>query len=211
LETRGAVPGDLFLLASELQIAPDVAIHIKDLTFNRISLDQEDLDLSTVTFRECVFDSIEIGAALGPDHCPMFDTCLISEIEGRVGQKDLPFDRFKECDCEGFRESALTTSSTLELSIPMPAKLALTVLKKLFLQSLNGRKENALYRGLPLESRRRVPDVLEMLQRQGLIVPSNRGGESIWLPVRQTRERVLKILNAPMGSSDPAMLAAWKL
>ena len=90
--------------------------------------------------------------------------------------------------------------------------MLLTVLKKIYLQSGSGRKENALHRGLDHHSRRLVPDVLRLLQTDGLISKYKRGGDlTIWIPDRAFMARVAKIIASPSACGDPLLVKAADL
>ncbi len=211
LNDRGAIPSDLFQIAKEMRLATNTSIQVKEFSFDRIALDQEGLDLSPYRFSECIIECIELPPDVDGASCPTFDDCLIARVEGRAGQRDLPVGKFNQCEFGSFSESAMTTSAALDLPIPMGARVALTVLKKLFIQGVSGRKENALFRGLAPESRRKVPDVLAALSRHGFILKSARGGEPVWLPVRQTRDRVLRILASPSTVAEAVMAEVREL
>jgi len=92
----------------------------------------------------------------------------------------------------------------------MGEKVLLTILKKIFIQSGSGRKENALLRGLDHNSRRLVPDILRLLQSEGVIVPYRRGGldMTIWLPERGKMARVARIIESPRTCGDDLLKKA---
>jgi hypothetical protein len=87
-------------------------------------------------------------------------------------------------------------------------KVLLITLRKLFVQSLSGRAESALYRGLDVDERRYVADVLRLLKRHELAVEYSRGDGVIWLPVRKALNRVKEILRAPNQSSEEVVREA---
>jgi hypothetical protein len=112
---------------------------------------------------------------------------------------------------EHFLSSAGTNSATLHLQIPQGAKVLVTVLKKLFVQSLSGRKENALFRGLDGSHQAKVEDVLSLLKAHSFVTKSDRAGDPIWIPVRRLRSRVLAMIASPSTSTEPVIIAARKI
>jgi hypothetical protein len=96
------------------------------------------------------------------------------------------------------------------MDLPLGEKVLLTVLKKIFIQSGSGRKENALLRGLDHNARRLVPAILRLLQSEGVISPYRRGGldMTIWVPNRGQMRRVAKIIESPHTCSDPLLKKA---
>jgi hypothetical protein len=154
---------------------------------------------------------VEIDADIKPDFCPTFQSCLIQELDGRTSAADLPAEKFPDTFVEVFLSSTGTTSSTLHLQIPAGAKVMVTILKKLFVQSLGGRKENALYRGLGGNLQSKVGPVLSLLKAHALVTKSDRAGDPIWIPVRRQRSRVLSIIASPSTSNDLVIEASRKL
>jgi hypothetical protein len=136
---------------------------------------------------------------------------VIHEIDGRVSRDDLPAGRFPNTEIEAFLDGTLTTDAISKLTVAEGVRVLLSILKKLFVQSLSGRKQQALFRGLDPARQRLVPQVLNLLQQHNLITKSGRAGEPIWLPVRRHRGRVLEILLTPSTSKDPILLEAVKI
>jgi hypothetical protein len=102
-----------------------------------------------------------------------------------------------------FTHTTTTTDGILDLDLAPGVKVGLTVLRKLFLRPGAGRKEKALYCGLDQRLRVFVPEVLRILQQEGLIVKNARSSqEPVWLPTRSSLARVARILEAPQASPD---------
>ncbi len=110
------------------------------------------------------------------------------------------FDR--NCVFDSFGESSQNTAAILALPLSTGAKVLLTVLKKLYLQPGAGRKQSALFRGLDHRARTLVPDVLDLLAREGLTIRSTVGEEAVWLPTRSESVRVRRLVSSPVGSND---------
>jgi hypothetical protein len=205
-----ALLSDLVLLSRSLGLACTDTIHIQNLLFETLSVPVEGPSLSSVAFKECYFARVEIET--GADgNTPSFEDCLIHEIDGRVSLDDLPAGKFRNTEVEVFLDGTLTTDSISKLAVSDGVKVLLSVLKKLFVQSLSGRKQQALFRGLDSARQVVVPGVLSLLQRHNVITKSGRAGEPIWLPVRRQRARVLAILQAPSTSGDHLLTEAASL
>jgi hypothetical protein len=176
-------------------------------------LDDIAIDLNAVEFQDCIFGVLELASDIPASHLPRFTRCYIARCEGRTGEADLPHAAFVECTFDEFENTARTTNAILSLAIPLSTRVMLTVLKKLYAQSGNGRKESALFRGLDLRAQQIVPEVLQLLKREGLATRSRQNDDAIWLPVRggDARRRVLRMLAAPAASNDPALAGSRQL
>ena len=164
------------------------------------------VDMSGIAFRDCFFERVEIGHSVDSNKQPTFYECYIGELDGRVSVRDLPSGMFDDgCDIEEFVEAADTTSQVLSLDLPLGTRVCITVLKKMYEQRGGGRRENALYRGLDSRARRLVPDVLRILQSEGLAYRDKSRSTVIWRPDRRRRARVGKMIAAPRRSSDAAL------
>ena len=110
---------------------------------------------------------------------------------------------FKECIFDSFVESAQTTSQILDSTLQMGTKVLLTVLKKVYFQRGSGRRESALYRGLDHRAKRLVPEVIDLLAREGLVMKSKCNEGNLWLPIRSHSVRVQRMLATPNRTDDP--------
>jgi hypothetical protein len=207
----GATPADLMQLALKMDYPIKEPIQMAKLLVDRLEIDKTRMDLVNVTFVDCFFNGVDLAPEVTNASCPLFQGCLIQELDGRVSSKDLPAGRFSDTYVEVFLSSAGTTSSTMDLEIPAAAKVLVTILKKLFVQSLSGRKENALYRGLDSDHQTKVGAVLSMIKSHSLVTTSERAGDPIWIPVRRMRSRVLSMIASPATSVDPVMFAARRM
>lgn len=210
ISKSGALPVDLLQVALMLNLPIEQNLIVSQILFDRFELVPGRSDMANVQFSDCYFGVLQIPPELTPVECPVFRTCLIQELEGRVSYRDMPNGHFLDCVIEAYETSTGGTSGTMDIKVPAGAQVLLSLLKKLFVQSLGGRKENALYRGLDEEHQGKVSSVLEIIKRHGLAKPSGRGGEPIWLPVRWNRSRAMAILDAPSTTPDPAMVEARK-
>ena len=174
------------------------SVLVKDASFGDVPL-----DYSSVSFRDCLFQRLEMDISAETSQLPRFYSCYVSTIDGRVSQMDLPTGIFdKDCVFDSFGESSQNTAAILDLPLTMGMKVLLTVLKKLYLQPGAGRKQSALFRGLDHRARGLVPDILDLLIREGLTVRSTVGEEAVWLPTRSESVRVRRLVSSPMVSKD---------
>jgi hypothetical protein len=168
-----------------------------------LDLDADAPSLAGIEFQDCMFQRIELDHGLEVSRLPSFVRCYFGEVEGRMGEVDLPGNTFVDCTFERFGESSQTTAAILASTLNTGTKVLLTILKKVYFQRGSGRKESALYRGLDHRARRLVPEVISLLGTEGLIAKSRCPEGTVWLPVRSESLRVQRILAAPNTSTDP--------
>jgi hypothetical protein len=178
------------------------SLFISNVVMPGIYLDKDSPRLDGIEFQDCMFQSLEVDHNLELTRLPTFVRCYFGEVEGRMGPQDLPAEVFKDCVFDSFVESASTTSKILDSTLEMGTKVLLTVLKKVYFQRGSGRKESALYRGLDHRARRLVPEVIDLLAREDLILKSKSHDGTLWLPVRAQSVRVQRILVAPNRTVD---------
>lgn len=196
---------DLVRTAIELGYTIEAPLEIKDIYLPSLELTVKMGVCDNLRFVNCYFSKITLDAEVGSEQLPRFARCYIDELDGRSSQKDLPVGVFTE-DCEfgKFSEASDTTNSITEMDLPLGTKVLLSILRKVYMRSGSGRKENALLRGLDHHSRRLVPQVLRLLQSEGLISPYNRAGMdmTIWVPDRAQSSRVARIVSSPRTCGD---------
>ena len=167
------------------------------------------LDFSGISFRDCLFQGLELAVDADATLLPKFYSCYIGTLDGRVSRLDLPQGVFdKECVFDSFSSGAQNTAAILELPLSTGTKVLLTVLKKLYLQPGSGRRESALFRGLDHRARVLVPEILDLLVREGLTIKSTAAEEPVWLPARSQTVRVLRLVSSPVESDDPIVTKA---
>ena len=192
----------------------EITLEFKDIFIPTFELYAGAKSCSALHFRDCYFSKIEFDPELDPQCLPRFYGCYVDEVEGRASRKDLPPGIFdNECVLEKFSEAPETTSAISAMDLPLGAKVLLTILKKIYVQSGAGRKENALHRGLDHHGRRLVDPVLRLLQSEGLTSPYRRGGldMTIWVPDRTKASRVARIITSPRTCGDPLLEKASNL
>jgi hypothetical protein len=194
---------DLVRLLFGMDSAPakPVTISDQDIPFIRVP---EGVDASCVTFSGCLIGVLDLSDLEAADLLPTLDRCSIEVVDGVAGIDELATGRIQDCQFGTFTESAENAAAILRLDIPDYARVAMTVLNKIFKQSGRSRKENALYRG-SLSSRQKqlIPGVLRNLERHGAIIRSKRHDTNLWAPNLAMSRRVQTILAAPTTTRDP--------
>jgi hypothetical protein len=218
---KAAEPGDLTFLvldltriAIELGCAIESEVRLKDIYVPTIELYKGVKDSSQVCFQKCFFSVVALDPDVDAVCLPRFEGCYVDELEGRSSRKDLPDGVFDDaCQIDKYSEAPETTDAIGAMDLPTGAKVLLTILKKIYLQSGSGRKENALHRGMDHHGRRLVAPVLRLLQAEKIVAPYRRGGlnMTIWVPDRTKASRVAKMITSPRTCNDPILEKASNL
>lgn len=206
---RAYLASDLIRILSSLggTLAGDDRVYISNVWVEEFRLDDSGIDMRQLEFTDCVFEELDAprdGPA--PVSMPTFARCHFGCIEGRVSFRDLPDSRFVDCTCDQFSEAGVTTAGLLATSLPAGQRVALTILKKLYMQRGSGRKESALFRGLEQNQRGLVANILDVLERHQLATRARSGKERIWVPARRATPRVRAMIDGPTTCRD----AAWE-
>ena len=203
-DENGELCLDLIQISKEMGFEfPGHSFNVRNVLVQNASFGDSPLDFSSISFRDCLFQRLEIDVSAENSRLPRLYSCFVGTLDGRVSQMGLPegvFDR--NCVIDSFGESSQNTAAILALPLSTGAKVLLTVLKKLYLQPGAGRKNSALFRGLDHRARALVPDVLELLVREGLTIRSTVGEEPVWLPTRSESVRVRRLVSSPLGNND---------
>ncbi len=187
-------------------------VYVKEVVVEGLVLEGS-ADLHGVEFQDSVFGRLEISADASERSIPMFRRCHFALVAGRTSERDLPDGRFADCDYEEFELDASTTRALLSLPLPVSCRVLLTVLKKIYVQKGAGRKEGALSRGLDANARAVVAEVLALLRREGFLVRTRQGTDTVWLPSKdpEKRRRALAMLAAPLSACDGLLDQAKEL
>lgn len=192
--------------------SPEGNVHIDDAFFENFTLvlSEQSPDLSRVEFRNCYFETIELDGSVQESRLPHLKSCVVGVVHGRAGRTDLP-RTFAESatEFEAFRDTARTQAEILSSPLTKGEKIVLALLRKLFVQSLSGRAEAALSRGLDLNDRQLVPSAIRLIQQHGFAEIYNRGDGNVWIPVRKHIGRARRMLSNPSTCGE-ALLASAK-
>jgi len=205
---------DLVRIAIEFGHPIELPVQLREICVPYLLLHENMQDCSRLHFVDCVFTSLSLDPGIAAGKLPRFENCYVDVLEGRSSRKDLPAGVFdSKCEFGRFSDAPETTNAISEMDLPLGTKVLLTVLKKIYLQSGSGRKENALHRGLDHHSRRLVGDVLRLLQTEKVITPYRRGGidMTIWVPDRSKTSRVTKLITSPRTCKDPLIARVERL
>lgn len=181
-------------------------IYIRDGFFDEFEIFKFP-DLSKVVFQECYFGQLIMNLGTQSIMSPRLERCQIDEIIGPISSNDIPDNVIDdESDIGSYVQEAKTNADILELNMPLSVRVLLTVLRKLFVQSGRGRKENAFFRGLDPNARAYVADILEVLHTEGFAFPHKIGGPTIWMPNRAKSNEAREILKAPQSSKHRVLV-----
>jgi len=153
--------------------------------------------VSASTFKDCVIEVVDVRDLDANSSIPSFTSCLIGRIDGWTQVPSRYRDNFASSEIGGYTATAQTTQGLMGLSIDKRDRVALVVLKKVYAQAGNGRKESALPRGLPLQDRHLVADVTGVLVSSGYLSRTSGRGEDMLVPMKAMRARVNELLEAP--------------
>jgi len=201
---------DLLQLAVQSSFNITTNISIDGVVTGTFSLDF-DIDISSVTFKDCYFTKLLFSRETNSNKIPKFLRCYFGEVEGRVSLSDMPTESFQGCVVDTFSGTLDTTDKILQLGMAKGVIVMLSVLRKIYTQRGAGRLESALYRGLDSNNKRLVPDVIRMLVTHGLIAFYTRKGAKIWLPVKDMQVRVSRLISTPNICEDPIISIASDL
>ena len=210
----GSLRADIAAACIEYPYAPKVSTIIEGEVFENYTLTNwaSELDFSNIVFKNCLLESVELFDSNQDKLLPSFQSCVLMLVKGRSSKADLPAGKFdNNCTFESFSDSSNTQAAILSSALSRGEKMVLTILRKLFVQSLSGRAESALFRGLDMNDRQLIPEAIKLLQQQGLIMLYNRGDGNVWVPVRKEINRARRILATPNACDDPAMSEAKAL
>lgn len=168
------------------------------------------LDLADAPVTGLTLTSCEIGEVVLTDRVAggvRLKDCMIRRVSGCASVERLPSwietTQVVEFDAYGTNAQILDRHE-----LPMAVRVAMTILRKLYLQRGRGRKENSLFRGIGQDGQRWVKDVLELLSTQGVASRVKVGlNDAIWHPAAGMTRRVLAVLEAPASSQDPIVAA----
>lgn len=204
---------DLISIMRELEGGFSLKNHtkIKGVEFSEMSFDNLEVDMSKITYQNCLIYKLELLPDVNNLFLPHFEDCYIEELEGRLSEKDVPNEFFRNCSYGNFSNVASNNAAILELQLPLGLRVLMVVLRKLYLQSGSGRLESALVRGMNQEARSIIPSVLQILKRENLVIETKINRRTILLPVRHQSARVMQLLAAPNNITDTAITKVKEL
>jgi hypothetical protein len=205
VEKQGMLAADVIsVIAARNLPFQGAQVFIPEVLASDFDLSETSSDLTAIEYQNCIFGTLTLPSTGESATLPTFRDCHIEQLVGRSGSADVEWNHFPGSRVEGYDTSSATTNAIMDMKLPLGVRVLLSVLKKLYAQRGTGRKEGAFSRGLDHAAQRFVPEVLDLLRREGFALPTKIGGQSVWLPVRDgdTRERALRMLAAPHASND---------
>lgn len=209
-----ALRADLLLLAISLRISIPFPLNIEGVFFqpDSFEIDEDTPNICGISFQDCYFEELQFDVTTESSKMPIFRDCVVQRLLGKRSLEDLPSEKFVKTEIHEFEMAASTNASIRAVqNLSTGEKVLLTVLRKLFVQSLGGRSEPALYRGLDTTERQLVDPVIKLLQQQELVTLVNRGDGAIWIPVRRKLDYIRKLLANPSAPGDQLMEVAREM
>ncbi|MBI2307959.1 MAG: hypothetical protein HYU78_11730 [Rhodocyclales bacterium] len=204
---------DISAVMLTANIELDLNFNIEEISFSNLPIEfvSDTSDYGKLQFSHCFFSEIHLESGIDQKRLPVFSGCMFDRVSGRISVADLPSTNFHSgCEFSAFDEAGSSVAIRAGQS-STPEKVLLITLRKLYIQSLSGRIESALHRGLDVDERRYVNDILRLLKRHGLATDYSKGNGVIWLPVRKALERVKRILIAPAECGEKLIAEARAL
>jgi hypothetical protein len=182
--------------------------------------DVEVLDCRGLTLQDAYADEIDATRLrvtnLTLDHCAVnllslsgdppagftLERPFITRVEGATSRDGLPGWVREPEEAEIFDGAGSNAAMMGRSDIPMPVRVLLTIIRKLFVQRGSGRVEGALRRGIDLGARDFVSPILTRLPSEGAIFRTSHGDVIVWHATPTSRPRMLHILEAPLASGD---------
>lgn len=181
-------------------------ITIRDIHIRDMDLSGNINSTGLIYFSECIIDNLEIDPSSSMCQNSRIQGCLIRTISGAHSRGDISSVLDDGCMIDEFADGVKTNADILEADLPLPVRVLMVIIRKLFLQQGRARKENAFYRGLDTNAQRYVSDVLDILISEGLTSKDKNGGEPLYIKNRHESGRMAKVLAAPETSADPILV-----
>lgn len=205
---------DLVKLAIDKRIAIPFNIIVDGVFFqpDSFELSGELENLNGLRFQDCYFEELEYYPD-NLDKSPLFVNCVIKNFVGNYSNNDLPSKYFVNTDVTSFENAAQTNASIRNVdALSVGEKVLLTVLRKLFIQSLGGRSQTALYRGLDTSEKQFVDPVLKILEQKEIAHIYSKKDGTVWIPVRSKLGYIKDLIAKPLEQSkDELMMAVAKI
>ena len=207
-QATGAVKLDVWQLLSKRGISPLSVGIARDVVVSEVELLDAPPGASKLSIVDGFVDKL-IFNGKNYGSCGLeFQSTWIREIVGPSGPSDVPRDFLDDgCSVDTWASEATRNAAVLASVTNVALAVMLTILRKTFIQTGNGRREDALYRGLGVDEQRYVEPVLAQLSRHQLLQSWKKRGRLLWIPNRGFQDRVNRILKSPNTSSDEVVVA----
>ncbi|MYQ53584.1 MULTISPECIES: NACHT domain-containing protein [unclassified Streptomyces] len=195
-----SVLADMLRVVSALEPTEDGnrnTFTVEGVIFDTLTLSNNDALARRINYQDCVIQTLDISMTEEGQPFPYFQRCLIGFLDGSSKIPAWLEGNFIDCDIEQFSQQSQTTAGIMQLNLDPRAKVALTILKKIYSQRGSGRKESALSRGLDQASRNLVASVVASLVSEGWVYRNTSGKTALYLPVKGRRPAALNALEKP--------------
>lgn len=194
-----AVTADLIEVTKDLASGDErmaSSVLVSGVYFERFEVEDSRIG-SAVTYQDCLIDHMDLSGIDPGCYIPEFRDTVIGFMDGVAAIPDWASTYFHDCEIGEFSLATRTSSGIMQLEIDKDSKIALTVLKKVYLQRGAGRKEGALVRGLDPADRPRVSDVVATLVAKDWLSKVSAGRATIYAPVPFMRGAAIRALESP--------------
>lgn len=174
------------------------SVVVSGVFFERLEVEDSRIG-SAVNYQDCVIEVLDLNGIDQESDVPSFHRCSIGFVDGAASLPGWLSGRFLNCDIAEFSSATKTNAGIMALSIDKESKIALTVLKKVYMQRGNGRKETALVRGIDPVDRHLVAGVVSTLVGRGWLSKSSAGRNTVYTPSPLARADVMSALDNPFS------------
>jgi hypothetical protein len=198
-ERWDAVMADLIRVAAEYPDGRNKesrSFFVTGVYFEQLVVSDHSIFAST-TFNNCVIEKLDLSGIDESTDAPRFQESIIGSVEGVASLPPWLESKFEACEISEFSNATQTTAGILQLGVDRESRIALTILKKVFGQRGSARKEGALSRGLSLNDRPLVPQVIDRLISQGWLHKSSSGNNIVYVGIKSRRKDAMHVLDAP--------------
>lgn len=195
---------DSIQISREMETSFCGSATIKDLHIENLDTGGGEICTGKLYFSECIIDHLELDPTSSFCSSIRLQGCIIRSLAGVHSSGDIPHELLDaRCEIEEISDQTSTNAGILSTDIPLPLRVMLVILRKLYTQAGAARRENAFFRGLDGSAQRYVADILDILGSEGLAFRERRGGEPLVVPNRSAMSRVLDVIKSPETSADP--------
>lgn len=131
----------------------------------------------------------------------VLDGCVIGNIVGCQGQTDLP-NWIRSSDIGTWDQQKTTNQIIRDEKVAIGARIALAIIRKVYKQKGQGRRENALFRGMPDVDRTQIVRVLDLMVRAKLLIKSTIYSMPIYYANSQVRGYVNELYDSNLQSDQ---------
>lgn len=200
---NGTLAADLALA----YLATNDEIDFKDIVLRDVTIDILDLSskrVGNLRVENCFIETLDISDTV-VNHVQIED-CIISKIIGIPNERGLP-SWITKYTISNY-DSIQTTSRIRRLSLSPEHRILVTMIQKLFFQPGQGRKEEALMRGLGTEGDKKIgAKVISLLLQEDLVTRFKGKDGLVYAPQRKHTARMGRILDELALSKDRIWIA----